>query len=98
MSEAQVPYWDVFPKSVKVSKSGTPVLLPLTVRGNPRGVPEFESASIGIAVVDEVGIVTLGGTAGATEIVVYESADRQSARYVQVEVVDYGTGGGIEPS
>ena len=94
----QVQYWDVFPKSIKVSQSDIPVTVPLSVRGAPRGAVEFESASPGIASVDEVGRVTLGGLAGATQIMAYESADRQSVRYVQIDVVDYGTGGVIEPT
>lgn len=94
MSVDQVQYWDVFPKSIKVSRSDIPVTIPLSVRGAPRGTVEFESASPGIASVDEAGQVTLGGLAGATQIIAYESADRESVRYVQVDVVDYGTGGG----
>lgn len=80
----EVPYWDVFPKSIKVSQGSGDV--PLSVRGTPTGTVQFDSANLGIASVDEAGFVCLGG-AGATMITVYDSDERTSARYISVEVV-----------
>lgn len=91
--ELQVRYWDVFPKSVKVSLTGWPVTVPLSVRGEPAGEVEFESADPNIAWVDESGRLNLGWQAGATVITAYDSEARESVRHIQVEVVDYGQGG-----
>jgi len=91
--EIQVRYWDVFPKSVKVSLTGWSVTIPLSIRGEPSGEIEFEVADTNIAWVDEAGRLNLGWQAGATVVMVYDSEDRESVRYVQVEVVDYGQDG-----
>jgi len=82
-------YWDVFPKSIKVSKGYSPVTVPLTVRGNPRGVVQFESNDPTFASVSPEGVVSLGVYVGAAEIMAYDSADKDSVRHVRVEVVDY---------
>lgn len=95
----QFHYWDVFPKKVKVSLTGWPVTIPLSVRGAPSGLVEFESSDSNIAWVDDYGQLNLGWEAGATIIAVYDSADRESVRHIEVEVVDYGQdsgGGGYE--
>lgn len=92
--EAQFHYWEIFPKTVKVSLAGWPVRIPLSIRGEPAGEIEFESADSNIAWVDEDGGLNLGWQAGATVVMVYDSQDRDSVRYVQVEVVDYGQGNG----
>lgn len=91
--ELQVRYWDVFPKSVKVSLTGWSVSIPLSIRGEPSGDIEFEVVEGNIAWVDEDGRLNLGWQTGATVVMVYDSEDRDSVRYVQVEVVDYGQGG-----
>lgn len=88
-----VNYWDVYPKNIKVSLSEFPVTIPLSVRGEPRGEVLFMSENINIASVSEFGKVTLGQVAGATFVTVYENAELLSARYVQISVDDYGTGG-----
>ncbi len=92
--ELQVRYWDVFPKSVKVSLTGWSVSIPLSIRGETAGDIEFEVADGNIAWVDEDGKLNLGWQVGATVVMVYDSEDRESIRYVQVEVVDYGQGNG----
>ena len=88
MSEIQ--YWDVFPKSIKVSKVAYPVSVPLTLRGTPRGTVIFESANTGVATVSAEGVISLGTTLGGSEITVYDSDARDSVRFVRVEVVEYG--------
>lgn len=87
---SQVQYWDVFPKSIKVSKVDAPVSIPLTLRGTPRGTALFESADPTVASVSAEGMVSLGTTLGGSEITVYDSEDKDSVRFVRVEVVDYG--------
>lgn len=90
----QFHYWDLFPKTVKVSLTGWPVTIPLSVRGAPNGQIEFESADSEMAWVDEDGRLNLGWQAGATVVMAFDSENRNSVRYIQVEVVDYGQGGG----
>lgn len=87
MEQLQVQYWDVFPKSIKVSHGSLNMTVPLSVRGNPRGTVCFDCANWAIATVDEAGVVSLGYNVGATVISAYDSEDRTSVRYVQVEVV-----------
>ena len=87
MSEVQVPYWDVFPKSIKISHGSLNMSVPLSVRGNPRGNVCFDVSNMAIATVSESGIVSLGYNVGATIIAAYDSEDRTSVRYVQVEVI-----------
>lgn len=86
----QVQYWDVFPKSMRVSRADAPISIPLTVRGNPRGTVQFESNDPAFASVSPEGVATFGATLGACEIVAYDSENKDSVRYVRVEVVDYG--------
>jgi hypothetical protein len=83
----QVQYWDVFPKNFKVSKSPVGTVVPLSVRGLPKGTVQFESVDQTVATVDQTGLVTLGLNVGSTVIVAYDSEDRTSARYVIAEVV-----------
>ncbi len=87
MTDIQVQYWDVFPKSIKVSQGTLPVSVPLSIRGAPRGTVIFESANLATASVDEGGVVSLGVNAGATMISIFDSVDRTSVRYVSVEVI-----------
>lgn len=87
MSVDQVQYWDVFPKTIKVSHGSLNMSVPLSVRGNPRGNMCFDSSNWAIATVSESGIVSLGYNVGATIISAYDSEDRTSVRYVQVEVI-----------
>ncbi len=87
MNDMQIQYWDVFPKSIKVSHGSLNMTVPLSVRGNPRGKVIFDSSNWAIATVTEDGIVSLGYNIGATVISAYDSEDRTSVRYVQVEVI-----------
>ncbi len=83
----QVQYWDVFPKSIRVSHGSLNMTVPLSVRGNPRGQVRFDVSNMAIATVSEDGLVSLGYNVGATIIAAYDSEDRSSVRYVQVEVI-----------
>ncbi len=77
----------MFPRSIKVSKSPLGTVVPLSVRGIPRGTVQFESVDEIVATVDADGRVNLGLNVGSTVIVAYDSEDRTSARYVIAEVV-----------
>lgn len=90
MSMSEIQYWDVFPKSIKVSKVAYPVSVPITPRGAPRGTAIFESSNPGVASVSTEGVVSLGTTLGGSEITIYDSEERDSVRFVRVEVVEYG--------
>lgn len=90
MSMSEIQYWAVFPKSIKVSKVDYPVSVPLTLRGMPRGSVIFESSNTSVATVSAEGVVSLGTTLGGSEITIYDSEERDSVRFVRVEVVDYG--------
>jgi len=83
----QVQYWDVFPKTIKVSHGSLNMNVPLSVRGNPRGRVIFDVSNMAIATVSEDGVVSLGYNVGATVIAAYDSEERTSVRYVQVEVI-----------
>ncbi len=83
----QVPYWDVYPKSIKVTQGDMDVIVPLSVRGDPGGEPVFESVQPWIVDVQSNGRVLLGRLSGSTMILVYNSEAKTSIRYVHVEVV-----------
>ena len=87
MSVDQVQYWDVFPKTIKVSHGSLNMSVPLSIRGNPRGRVIFDVSNMAIATVSEDGGVSLGYNVGATVIAAYDSEERTSVRYVQVEVI-----------
>ena len=87
MPAPQVPYWDVYPESIKVTQGDMDVIVPLSVRGDPGGEPVFESVQPWVADVVPNGRVLLGRVAGATMILVYNSEAKTSIRYVQVEVM-----------
>ena len=95
-SEVKPRFWDIYPTTVKLCVNSSDAEVPLTVRGEPRGEVEFESADDGIATVDANGVLTLGGSPGPTMIMAYDSAARDSIRYVQVVVIDPATGGSGE--
>ncbi|HNY28846.1 MAG TPA: hypothetical protein PKH31_15845 [Candidatus Sumerlaeota bacterium] len=82
-----VRYWDVFPKTIRVSRSPVERTIPLSIRGNPDGIPEFESVDPSIVNVDANGVVRFGLQSGSTLILVYDSPERARVRYVEVEVV-----------
>jgi photosystem II stability/assembly factor-like uncharacterized protein len=91
------PYWDVFPKLVRVSTSEWPQTIPLSIRGSVES-PVFESSNNDVVVVDEAGNVICGMQPGAAVVMVWHSDDRLSVRHVQVEVYGTPMGGGEMPS
>jgi hypothetical protein len=88
MTIESIQYWDVFPKIIRVSKSGFAQYIPLSIRGEIAS-PVFETSNPDIAAVDEAGNVMCGFQPGAAMIMVWDSPERASLRHVQVEV--YGT-------
>jgi hypothetical protein len=91
------PYWDVFPKLVRVSTSEFPQTIPLSIRGSVES-PVFESSNSDVAEVDESGNVICGMQPGAALVMVWHSVDHLSVRHVQVEVYGTPMGGGEMPS
>ncbi len=90
--EGYTHYWDVFPRSIKLSLKAEAPPIPLSVRGYPRGQVFFESQDQSVASVDEDGLLWPGWQAGSTVVMAYDSWDETSVRYVQVEIIDYGGG------
>ncbi len=91
------PYWDVFPKLVRVSTSEFPQTIPLSIRGSVES-PVFESSNNDVAEVDESENVICGMQPGAAVVMVWHSDDHLSVRHVQVEVYGTPMGGGEMPS
>lgn len=86
MDDLEFYYWDVFPKVIKQTAKWREVRIPLSVRGDPEGELEFETADDDIAWVDNEGTVHCGWQPGSTMIMVY---DETSVRYVQVEITEF---------
>jgi hypothetical protein len=93
--ELQVHYWDVYPKSIKVTLSWRALSIPLSIRGNPRGEIQYEVADESIVWIDSQGRVWFGEMPGVTMIMVYDNPMRDNVRYVQVEVLPQIGGGSI---
>ena len=91
------PYWDVFPKLIRVSTSEWPQTIPLSIRGSVES-PVFESSNNDVAEVDESGNVICGMQPGAAIVMVWHSEARDSVRHVQVEVYGTPMGGEEMPS
>lgn len=91
------PYWDVFPKLIRVSTSEWPQAIPLSIRGSVES-PVFESSNSDVAEVDEAGNVICGMQPGAAIVMVWRSDDHLSVRHVQVEVYGTPMDGGEMPS
>ncbi len=91
------PYWDVFPKLIRVSTSEFTQTIPLSIRGTVES-PVFESSNSDVAEMDEAGNVICGMQPGAAIVLVWHSGDRLSVRHVQVEVYGTPMGGGEMPS
>ena len=91
------PYWDVFPKLIRVSTSEWPQSIPLSIRGSVES-PVFESSNNDVAEVDESGNVICGMQPGAAIVMVWHSDDHLSVRHVQVEVYGTPMGGREMPS
>ena len=87
------PYWDVFPKLIRVSMSNQMQSIPLSIRGDV-STPEFASSNLNVAQINASGAIECGLQPGAALIMVWRDANRDSVRHVQVEV--YGNGAGSE--
>lgn len=87
------PYWDVFPKLVRVSTSEWPQSIPLSIRGSIE-TPIFETSNTDVAEVDESGNIICGMQPGAAIIIIWSSDARESVRHVQVEVYGVPMGDG----
>ena len=88
-------FWEVEPKAIKVSHQLGGVVIPLSVRGNPKGQLQAESAQPQIARVSGCRLLC-GEQVGATMVMVYDSEDRDSVRYIQVEVLEGDRGSGYQ--
>lgn len=95
-NKLKIDYWDVSPRSIKVTRNswGSPVQL--TIHGTFPESPEFESSDPDVVQVDSSGNVYPGYKTGSAVITVFDSWRRESARYVQFELTeqDYGSGYG----
>jgi len=80
-------YWDVFPKSVRLSLAETSQAIPLSIRGHV-DTPVFESSNPDVVTVNENGILQSGGTPGNAMVMVWDGIDRKSVRHVAVETRD----------
>jgi hypothetical protein len=80
-------YWDVFPKSVRLSLSETPQAIPLSIRGYI-DTPVFRSSNPDVINVNDQGVLQSGGTFGNAMIMIWKSIDKKSVRHVAVEVRD----------
>jgi hypothetical protein len=81
-------FWDVFPKLVKVSTSPVEQSIPLSIRGEVES-PSLESSNTEVATIGPNGEIRCGRVPGASVIMIWRSAARDSVRHVQVEV--YGS-------
>ena len=79
------PYWDVFPKSIRVSLTESEQMIPLSVRGNAES-PVFQSSNADVVNVDENGVLYFSGNIGNAMIIVWDSPAKLSVRHVAVEV------------
>ncbi|MDF7806210.1 hypothetical protein P4E94_02095 [Pontiellaceae bacterium B12219] len=84
---SELNYWDVFPQSIRFSKSDEMQFIPLSMRGSARSV-EFESSNPAVAEVFEDGVLAAGTEVGNAMIMVRDSENRNTLRYLQVEVRD----------
>lgn len=84
---SELNYWDVFPQSIRFSKSDEMQFIPLSMRGSTRSL-EFESSNPAVAEVFEDGVLAAGTEVGNAMIMVRDSENRNTLRYLQVEVRD----------
>ena len=54
-----MPYWDVFPKTIRVSLADEPQAIPLSIRGDVTA-PIFESSNPDVMDVDADGVLHVG--------------------------------------
>ena len=79
------PYWDVFPKLVRVSTTEDVQVIPLSIRGDAPS-PLIESTNPDVAEINGDGDIECGLIPGAAMILVWKSGAKDSIRHVQVEV------------
>ena len=84
---SELNYWNIFPQSIRFSKSDEMQVIPLSIRGVERSV-EFESSNPPVAEVYEDGVLATGLEVGNAMIMVRDVAHPASLRYLQVEVRD----------
>jgi hypothetical protein len=92
----KVDYWDVSPRTIKMTRNSWGPSIQLTIHGTFPESPEFESSDPDVVQVDSSGNVYPGYKTGSAVITVFDSWRRESARYVQFELSeqDYGSGYG----
>ncbi|MGX7950843.1 hypothetical protein [Oleidesulfovibrio alaskensis] len=92
----KIDYWDVSPRSIKMTRNSWGPSVQLTIHGTFPESPEFESSDPDVVQVDSSGNVYPGYKTGSAVITVFDSWRRESARYVQFELSeqDYGSGYG----
>lgn len=92
----KIDYWDVSPRSIKMTRNSWGPSIQLTIHGTFPESPEFESSDPDVVQVDSSGNVYPGYKTGSAVITVFDSWRRESARYVQFELSeqDYGSGYG----
>jgi hypothetical protein len=92
----KIDYWDVSPRSIKMTRNSWGPSVQLTIHGSFPESPEFESSDPDVVQVDSSGNVYPGYKTGSAVITVFDSWRRESARYVQFELSeqDYGSGYG----
>jgi len=84
---SELNYWDVFPQSIRFSKSEDMQELPLTTRGSAKRL-EFESSNPAVAEVVDGGVLAAGTEVGNAMIMVRDAENPDSLRYLRVEVRD----------
>lgn len=82
-----IRYWDVFPKSIRISQGGDGHAIPLSIRGNVN-FPEFVSSNPEVAFVDPGGVLHCGWNKGNAMITAYilTETGQMSLRHMAVEV------------
>ena len=83
--EEHKPYWDVFPKLVRVSTTEEIQVIPLSIRGETPS-PLVESSNPDVATINGNGDIECGLIPGAAMVLVWKSGAKESLRHVQVEV------------
>jgi hypothetical protein len=95
-NKLKIDYWDVSPRSIKMTRNSWGPPVQLTIHGTFPESPEFESSDPDVVQVDSSGNVYPGYKTGSAVITVFDSWRRESARYVQFELTeqDYCSGYG----
>ena len=95
-NKLKIDYWDVSPRSIKMTRNSWGPSFQLTIHGTFPESPEFESSDSDVVQVESSGNVYPGYKTGSAVITVFDSWRRESARYVQFELSEqeYGSGYG----